>query len=173
MEWRRFLDAYDKKNGITREGDAKAVLNVGEGDWWFPAPLVRKGERWVFDGNAGREELLNRRVGRNELDTVQTLLAVVDAQREYAANDVDGNGLLDYAPRFRASSGKKDGLYWPTEPGQAPSPLGPLVAQAVAQGYPGTATTGHKQAYHGYQFRLLSAQGKDATGGAFNYIVTG
>ena len=91
-EWKKFLDAYDKKNSITTEGDAKAILNAGDGDWSFPAPLVKQGDRWVFDGNAGREEVLNRRVGRNELDTMQTLLAIVDAQREYAANDANGNG---------------------------------------------------------------------------------
>ena len=163
-EWKKFLDAYDKKNSITTEGDARAVLNAGDGDWSFPAPLVKQGDRWVFDGNAGREEVLNRRIGRNELDTMQTLLAIVDAQREYAANDANGNGLIDYANKFRSSAGKKDGLYWPTKAGEPQSPLGPLVAQAVREGYGGEVEVRGQRAYHGYHYRLLTGQGKDAPG---------
>ncbi len=172
-EWKRFLDAYDHKNAIRSEGDSKAVLEAGDGDWTFPAPLVKRGDRWVFDGEAGREEVLNRRVGRNELDTVQTLLAIVDAQREYAASDPDGNGINDYATKFRSTPGKKDGLYWPTQPGEPPSPLGPLVAQAVREGYGGGAKGAGPAAYHGYHYRLLTAQTKAAPGGAFNYVVNG
>jgi hypothetical protein len=170
-DWKKFLDAYDKKNSISTEGDAKAILQAGDGDWSFPAPLVKHGDRWAFDGNAGREEVLNRRVGRNELDTIQTLLAIVDAQREYAASD-NGNGLISYASKFMSSPGKKDGLYWPTKAGESPSPLGPLVAQAARQGY-GGAKGGSQSTYHGYHYRLLTAQGKDAPGGAFDYIVNG
>jgi hypothetical protein len=106
-EWKRFLDAYDRKNSIRTEGDSKAVLEAGDGDWSFPAPLVKRGDRWVFDVEAGREEVLNRRVGRNELDTVQTLLAIVDAQREYAASDPDHNGINDYAQKFRSVAGQE------------------------------------------------------------------
>jgi len=171
-ERQRFLDAYDRKNSIRMEGDSKAVIEAGDGDWSFPAPLVKRGDRWVFDAEAGREEVLNRRVGRNELDTVQTLLAIVDAQREYAASDPDRNGINDYATKFRSSPGKKDGLYWPTKPGEPQSPLGPLVAQAVKEGYAGAAKSG-PAAYHGYYYRLLTAQGKAAPGGAFNYVVNG
>ena len=126
-DWKRFLDAYDKKNSITTEGDAKAVLNAGNGDWPFPAPIVKHGDKLGVRRNAGREEVLNRRVGRNELDTMQTLLAIVDAQREYAASE-RGNGLADYAS-VPVAPGKKDGLYWPTKAGKPPSPLGPLVAR--------------------------------------------
>ena len=126
-DWAKFLAAYDKKNGITKEGDAKAVLIVGDDDWSFPASLKKKGDKWVFDAAAGREEITNRRIGRNELDTLQTLLAVVDAQREYAAADPDRSGFNAYARRFISSAGKKDGLYWPTQSGAAPSPLGQLV----------------------------------------------
>lgn len=172
-EWKTFLEAYDKKHSITMEGDSKAVLNAGEGDWSFPAPLIRKSDRWMFDPEAGREEMLNRRVGRNELDTVQTLLAIVDAQREYAAQTANGKGLIAYAGKFRSSPGKKDGLYWPTKAGEAPSPLGPLVARAVLEGYGSASKASSQPAYHGYHYRLLTGQGKHAPGGAFSYIVNG
>jgi len=172
-EWKRFLAAYDNKNSIEMEGSDKAVLHAGEGDWTFPAPLVKQGDRWLFDGAAGREEVLNRRVGRNELDTIQTLLAIVDAQREYAAEAADGKGLIAYASRFRSSPGKKDGLYWPTKAGDPPSPLGPLVAQAVTEGYGSKTKSEARAAYHGYHYRLLTAQGKHAPGGAFDYMVNG
>ena len=172
-EWTRFLAAYDRKNSIVKEGDAKARLAVGEGDWTFPAPLVLKSGQWAFDADAGREEIINRRIGRNELDTIQTLLAVVDAQREYASKDADGNGLADYASRFRSTPGKKDGLYWPTKGDEPLSPLGPLVAQAVGEGYGPKPTAGAPKPYHGYLYRLLTAQGKDAPGGAYSYRVNG
>ena len=169
-DWQKFLAAYDKKSSIDRDGDAKAILHAGEGDWSFPAPLVRQGDRWVFDADAGREEIINRRIGRNELDTIQTLLAVVDAQREYAANDGGGNGF--YASRFVSSPGKKDGLYWPTKAGEPESPLGPLVAEAVREGYGKPKSPGPRP-YQGYFFRLLTSQGKDAPGGAYSYLVNG
>src|SRR6185369_8021845 len=111
-DWKTFLDAYDRKNRIEKQGDAKAILALGDGDWPFPAPLVMKNGRWAFDAQAGREEVLNRRIGSNELGAIQTLYAIVDAQRTYAATDADGNGMPDYAARFISTPGKKDGLYW-------------------------------------------------------------
>lgn len=171
--WKKFLAAYDVKNNLTKEGDAKAVLGVGDDNWTFPAPLIRKADQWAFDADAGREEIINRRVGRNELDTMQTLLAIVDAQREYALHDADGNGLADYAARFASTPGKKDGLYWPTKEGEPPSPLGPLVAKAVREGYGGKAAAGKPRPYHGYIYRILTAQGKDAPGGAYSYLLHG
>ena len=170
-DWKRFLDAYEQKNAVQVSGE-KAVLEVGNDAWPFPAPIVNKGGKWAFDANAGREEVINRRVGRNELDTIQTLLAVVDAQREYAAGDMDGNGFADYARRVRATPGKKDGLYWPDEAGKPPSPLGPLVAEATAEGY-GKGQAGKPQPYHGYHYKLLTSQGKNAPGGAYDYVVGG
>ncbi len=172
-DWRKFLAAYDQKNAIKQMPDGHAVLLVGDSDWPFPAPLVRKGDGWVFDAAAGREELINRRIGRNELDTIQTLLAIVDAQREYAVGDLDGNGWSDYAQRFASSEGTRDGLYWPVEADQRASPLGPLFGAATREGYFRTASTGEPAAYHGYRYRMLSAQGKDAAGGAFSYLVNG
>jgi hypothetical protein len=170
-DWAKFLGAYDEKKTLERKDDAKVVLDVGKDDWPFPAPIVKRGERWSFDTNAGREEIVSRRVGRNELDTIQSLLAIVDAQREYAASDADGNGYADYARRFRSSPGKKDGLYWPDEAGGKLSPLGPLVATASLEGYGKQANSGEKQPYHGYHYRLLTSQGKDAPGGAYDYLL--
>ena len=165
-EWKRFLDAYDRKNSIRTEGDSKAVLEAGDGDWSFPAPLIKRGDRWVFDVEAGREEVLNRRVGRNELDTVQTLLAIVDAQFDYASLDPMKTGVAVYARRLLSSPGKKDGLYWEAKPGEPESPLGPLVAKAQ----PGEI---QQYGYYGYRFRLLYSQGPDAPGGAHDYLVNG
>jgi len=172
-DWAKFLAAYDKKNAITKEGDTKAVLIVGDDDWSFPAPLKTQGDKWVFDVAAGREEIISRRIGRNELDTLQTLLAIVDAQREYAAADPDQTGFNAYARRFISSNGKKDGLYWPTPTGATPSPLGPLVGAAAKEGYQLKAGQGQPSPYHGYYYRLLTAQGKAAHGGAYNYLVNG
>jgi len=172
-EWKRFAASYDEKHAIVKEGDAKAVLNVGKDDYPFAAPLVKRGDKWAFDAEAGREEVINRRVGRNELDTIQTLLAIVDAQREYAVADADKNGFNDYAVRFISSEGKKDGLYWPTKAGEPQSPLGPLVAQAVREGYGTKVGTGQPQPYNGYYFRLLKGQGANAPGGKYGYEVKG
>lgn len=172
-DWSRFLAAYDKKHRMENASATKAILNVGDDDWPFPAPIVKHGARWSFDANAGREELLNRRVGRNELDTIQALLAVVDAQREYAADDPDKNGFADYARRFKSSPGKKDGLYWPAE-GGAQSPLGELVVAAASEGYgKQPPKAGARPAYHGYHYRILTSQGKNAPGGAYSYVVGG
>lgn len=170
-DWAKFVAAYDEKSSFEMKGERSAVLQVGNDDWPFPAPLVKRGATWSFDANAGREEVLNRRVGRNELDAVQTLLAIVDAQREYAATDADGNGFADYAKRFRSSPGKKDGLFWPTQAGQPESPLGPLVAVAAREGYGAQIKSEKPSAYHGYHYRILRAQGKDAPGGAYDYMV--
>jgi hypothetical protein len=169
-DWARFVKAYDEKHALDNKDATHAVLDVGNDAWPFPAPIVKHGDQWAFDAKAGREEFLNRRVGRNELDAMQTLLAVVDAQREYAASDADGNGYADYAKRFLSTPGKKDGLYWPTKAGEPESPLGPLVATASREGY-GKKGDGKPGAYHGYHYRLLTSQGKDAQGGAYDYMV--
>jgi hypothetical protein len=165
-----FVGDYERKNSLKQEG-ARMVLIIGEKDWPFPVPLVKKGDRWVFDTQAGKEEILNRRIGENELSTVQTLLAIVDAQREYAMKDRDGDGIREYAEKFGSDPGRKNGLYWPTQTGEEPSPLGELVADARAEGY---RKSGSKQGpipFHGYYFRILAKQGKHAAGGAFDYIV--
>jgi hypothetical protein len=170
--WDKFLLAYERKNSISQGADGRAMLMVGDGDWSFPAPLVKKDGSWIFDSAAGREEIINRRVGENELSAIQTLLATVDAQREYAAADLDGNGYNDYARRFISSAGAKDGLYWPATANQPLSPLGPLVGEAAREGYRHKGGQGKEpQPYHGYNFRMLTAQGVNAPGGAYSYLV--
>ena len=172
-DWKKFLADFDQKHSITESTDKHAFLLVGNDAWPFPAPLVHLSQGWAFDAEAGREEIINRRVGRNELNTIQTLLAIVDAQREYATDDPDGNGYNDYAQRFISSTGKKDGLYWPVEAGESPSPLGPLVGEATLKGYgkEKKAGAGQPSPYNGYYYRILTKQGKNAAGGGFDYRV--
>jgi len=167
----RFVKAYEAMNKLEKETDSKMTLVVGEEDWPFPIPIVKVGESWRFDTKAGKEELLNRRIGRNELNTIQTCLAYVDAQREYAMKDQDGDGLLAYAQKFGSTKGKKDGLYWQVKEGEEQSPFGLLAARAVREGY--TKTSDKPVAYHGYYYRILKAQGKNAAGGAYDYVVKG
>lgn len=165
-----FIADYNRKNKLAPEG-SRMILSVGEKDWPFPIPLVKQGDQWFFDTKAGKEEILNRRIGENELSTVQTLLAVVDAQREYAMKDRDNDGIREYAEKFGSDPGKKNGLYWPTQPGETPSPLGELVADARAEGYRRSGTKQGPIPFHGYYFRILTRQGKQASGGAFDYVV--
>ena len=165
-----FIRLYDEKNRLEMVGETKVILHVGNDDWPFPIPLVKAGKNWHFDTKQGKDEILSRRIGRNELDTIQTCLAIVDAEREYVTMDRDSNGLMEYAQKFFSTSGMKDGLYWEVAPGEKPSPLGPLVAIAQSEGY----RKGEKPTpYNGYFFRILSAQGKDAHGGAYSYLVHG
>ena len=166
----KLLKAYDEKHSLVSEKDAM-VLVLGNNDWPFPIPLVKKGEVWSFDTDKGREEVLNRRIGENELSTIQTILAIVDAQREYALKDMDGNGAPDYAQKFLSDKGKKNGLYWETKEGEEPSPLGPAIAQAKEEGYKKSANK--PTPVHGYYYRILKSQGKGAAGGAYDYVVKG
>ena len=166
----KFLQAYDAANRLIPYGTT-TVLQVGTDDWPFPIPLVKDGERWWFDARRGRDEVIARRIGRNELYTIQTCLAYVDAQREYYEVDHTGGGILEYAQQFASSAGKRDGLYWETKPGEPLSPLGGLVAKARAEGYR-RAKSGPTP-YHGYLYRILTAQGPAAPDGAYDYIVRG
>ncbi len=169
----RFVKAYEQMNKLVSEGDKKIILHVGTEDFPFPIPIVRKGENWFFDTKAGKEEILNRRIGRNELNAIQVCLAYVDAQREYVLKDRDGNKLLEYAQRFISTKGQKDGLYWEAKEGEEESPLGPLVAKAAAEGYLGKKSGDRRTPYHGYYYRILKAQGKNAPGGEYDYVVKG
>jgi len=166
----RFVGSYDTKHQIAMDGDSKAILVIGNNDYPFPIPLVRNKEgTWSFDTSAGRQEILARRIGHNELDAIQTSLAYVDAQNDYAAKDRgDGQGV--YARRFISESGKKDGLYWPTAQGEEESPLGELFAAASRQGY--RAGEG-RSPYHGYYYKILTKQGPAAPGSAADYVVNG
>jgi hypothetical protein len=167
-----FVKAYDEQHTINVEKD-KGVLVVGKNDWPFPIPIVKENGKWVFDTVSGKEEILNRRIGRNELDTIQVMLAIVDAEREYATKDRDGDGILQYAQKFKSDPGNENGLYWETKEGQQPSPLGPLAAKARDEGYAKKKSSEEPSPYHGYFYRILTAQGARAGGGAYDYIVDG
>ncbi|WP_229189093.1 DUF2950 domain-containing protein [Bradyrhizobium brasilense] len=162
-----FLSAYDAKHSIKADGNKKATLILGRDDFPFPIPLVNNNDGWSFDAAAGRREILYRRIGRNELAAIQTSLAYVDAQNEYAEKD-RGEGVGAYAQRIVSRPGKTDGLFWRDD--KDPSPLGELAAQAAAEGY---KVGEQSMPYHGYYYRILKAQGSDAPGGALNYVVKG
>lgn len=168
----KFISDYDKKNSLSKEGD-KIILIVGEKDWPFPIPLVKKGDRWSYDTKAGKEEILNRRIGENELGTIQTMLAIVDAEREYAMKNREKSSFIEYAQKFASDPGQKNGLYWETKEGEEPSPLGDLVAKARAEGYSKKESKDKPVPYHGYYYHILTAQGKNAPGGAYDYVVNG
>ena len=168
---KRFVELYDAKHEIAMKGEHKAILIVGGNDYPFPIPLERvKNGLWSFDTVEGRNEILYRRIGRNELDAIQTCLAYVDAQNDYAEKDRTGAGIGVYAQRFISEPGKKDGLYWPATQGEEESPLGELFADASREGY---RTGQGRSPYHGYFYKILTKQGAAAPGGAANYIVDG
>jgi hypothetical protein len=161
-----FLAAWDESHKIIMSGDAKAMIEVGKAGWTLPIPLVKDGAEWRFDVAAGLKDMVLRRIGHDEASTIQTLLAIVDAQSDYAATDPMKTGAPAYARRLLSTPGKKDGLYWEPRPGEPPSPLGPAVARAQADGQ---SPDGH----YGYYFRLLNSQGPAAQGGARDYVVGG
>lgn len=159
-----FLAAWDERHKVTVTDGTKAVVEVGKSGWTLPVPIVKDGAEWRFDIEAGRKEMWARQIGRDELAVIQTLLAIVDAQRDYAALDPMKTGAPAYARRLLSSPGRKDGLYWEAPAGQPQSPLGPAVAKAQA----GSSTP---DGHYGYNFRLLYAQGPAAPGGARDYLV--
>jgi hypothetical protein len=172
--WRdRFVKAYEEMNKLVSENDKKTILHVGNGNWPYPIPVVKEGENWFFDTKAGKEEILNRRIGRNELNAIQVCLAYVDAQREYILKDRDEDKLLEYAQKLVSKKGQKNGLYWEAKEGEERSPLGPLIAKAAAEGYTGKRLLGRRNAYHGYHYKILKSQGKNARGGEYDYVVKG
>jgi hypothetical protein len=156
-----FLSAWAKSHQVVEQGPDQAVLEVGEG-WTLPIPIVKHGGGWQFDLGAGADEMRTRRIGRNELNAMQAVLAYYDAQKDYASTDRSGTGVLQYAQQFRSSAGKHDGLYWPADDNEAESPLGPSFALLK----PG-------EGYHGYHYRILRSQGPDAPGGAYDYVIKG
>ena len=166
-ERQRFLAAYNENHKLVPAAPGQMILQVGQEDWPFPIPLVQAEGRWHFDSQAGAQELVNRRIGRNEIAAIRTSLAYVDAQNDFFA--LTGQ----YAQRLAGSPGKHDGLYWPAAEGEAESPLAPLMAQAQDEGYPGERVSGKPMPYNGYFFRTLTGQGTSAAEGARNYLSGG
>jgi hypothetical protein len=167
----KFVASYDEAHAIVDGPDDTRILQTGKDEWPLPIPLVDTTNGWRFDTEAGQDELLNRRIGRNELSAIQTCLAYVDAQREYYAANPLGETIPPYAQVLASSPGKKDGLYWDAAEGEPESPLGATFARARAEGYrPGE---GKPIPYHGYYFRILKVQGPNAPGGKYDYVVQG
>lgn len=166
---KEFLANYDAGHRILTEPGKPATLVMGTDAWPFPIPIVQRDGQWVFDTVAGREEILARRIGRNELATLKAMLAYWDAQNDYADMTKSKSGQAVYAQRIVSSPGKKDGLYWPTSGNEKPSPLGEAVAAATQRGY----RVGAGEPFNGYRFNVLTGQGPTAPGGAVDYIVKG
>ncbi len=167
----RFVASYEEAKKLERSDDAKVILTTGKDAWPFPIPLVKDAAGWRFDTAAGKAEILNRRIGSNELSTIQSMLAYVDAQRDYYRLNPQKDKLQGYAQKLVSSKGKRDGLYYPTKAGEPLSPLGPLFDAAKAEGYGGAGVK--TTAYHGYHYRILKGQGADASGGAYDYMAKG
>ena len=171
----QFSQRLAEKTELVRESDSKMVLQLGADGWPFPIPLVKQGGQWHFDTIAGKEEILNRRIGMDEIGAIHVCRAYVEAQREYASKDRDGDEVLSYAQRLRSTPGKHDGLYWSQKTGDELSPLGPLVAAARVEGYHQQTKilTEEQSPYHGYYFKILTKQGAHAPGGKYSYIING
>lgn len=167
----RFSRAYEEKNRLEPGPGGSVQLVIGKDDWPFPYPIVKVKQRWRFDTKAGQREVLCRHIGRNELNAIQVCLAIADAQKDYAELMNEKTGQPEYARKFNSSEGKKDGLYWEAPVDSSPSPLGPLVARARAEGY--TDVVGRSEPYHGYFYKILAAQGTSANGGAYSYMIGG
>jgi hypothetical protein len=166
----RVVLAYKDMNRLEPKGDGKMIAVLGKEEWPFPIPIVQKDGRWMFDTKAGKEEVLNRRIGRNELNVIEVCKAFVDAQREYFSKDRDNDGLLEYAQKFVSDEKQTDGLFWLAKEGEEESPMGPLIALAAQEGYK-KQPKGVSSPYHGYFYRILKTQGPHAKGGAKNYMV--
>jgi hypothetical protein len=163
-----FLAGYKAKNSLAADGD-KMLLTVGENEWPMPIPLVQRDGKWVWDGAAGADEVIYRRVGANELGAIDVMYGFVNAQNAYASEGRDGDPAGIYALKLISDEGLHNGLYWPTAEGETPSPAGPFVAAAAAEGY----AAGGRTPYHGYYYRMLYAQGPNANGGAREYFKDG
>ncbi len=168
----RFLKFYEEKNRLVKQGESRAVLEVSNETWPMPIPIVKQRGAWLFDTREGRQEILNRRIGRNERNAIQTCLAYVDAQHEYADIIREIDGRRKYAQRIISDPGQKNGLYWKAKEGEPQSPLGPLLANAQKEGYKGNPDF-NPTPYHGYFYRILTSQGKAAPGGDYDYVVDG
>ena len=174
-EFRAFSAALQASHRLVHESGTNCVLELGTNAWPFPVPIVKKDGRWFFDTAAGTEELLNRRIGKNELSVLKSMRGYVAAQREYASRDRNSDEVLEYAQRISSTPGTKDGLYWPIELDGEVSPLGPMVADARSEGYSLKADSRNtpREPVHGYLFKVLTCQGKNAPGGKYSYLING
>ena len=170
-----FIKRLTQKVQLFNNSDSNITLEIGDESWPFPIPLVKQDGKWFFDSTAGKQEILARRIGRDEIGAINVSNAYVDAQREYASQDRLGDGVLAYAQFLHSNADKHDGLYWHSQTGEELSPLGPLIAQAHVEGYHQTAKmlNDEQAPYHGYYFKILTSQGKHAPGGAYDYIING
>ena len=167
----RFVQEFEETHRLEQKNPETSILHVGKDDWPMAIPIVKINDKWYFDTTAGENEVLNRQIGRNELNVIKVMEAYVDAQHEYACKDRICHGDVEFAQRFASTEGTKDGLFWPTKEGEPLSPFGPMVAQAVNEGYKNKSEV--LSPYHGYYYRILKGQGKKAPGGAYDYVVNG
>jgi hypothetical protein len=167
----RFVEVYQEKADFVKEKEDRVSVIMGKDNWPFPIPIMKMAGGWIFDTKAGREEVLNRRIGRNELRTIQVCLNYVEAQQEYASTDREQDGIIQYAQKFASDTYRRNGLYWEVAEGEIPSPLGPGVVKAAAEGY--RRAGGKPFPFHGYYYKILKGQGKSAPGGAYNYVING
>jgi Protein of unknown function (DUF2950) len=168
-----FATQYHASHQFAAAGDGRTFLYLGPENWPAPIPLKKNGSQWYFDTDYGKQEILYRRIGSNELNVIKICVAINDAQRDYYAALHDGASEHQYAQKFRSTAGTQDGLFWEVKAGAQPeSPLGPLVAEAASEGYQHHAT-GQPHPFHGYVYRMLTSQGANAPGGTKNYIVDG
>jgi len=170
---KRFVAAAEEAVKYSKLDDNTILAATGKDECSFPIPIVRSGQEWIFSTEEGKQEILNRRIGKNEFSTIDVVQSYVQAQREYASKDRDGSGVKQYAQRFVSHAGKKDGLIWQAEAGQESSPLGPLFAKASDEGYTPRKPGEKHKPYHGYYFRILKSQGSNAPGGELDYIING
>ena len=173
LEFASFAALIGQYSRLVQKADDRFVLNLGDQNWPFPIPLVKKAGAWSFDTAAGKEEILNRRIGEDELNAIGVCRTYLAAQREYASVDRNSDGVLEFARRLRSTPGHQDGLYWPAAPGEDPSPFGPLIAEVHSEGYGGKTAEGEPQPFKGYRFKILTAQGASAPGGAYDYFING
>ncbi len=175
-EFKEFAKHLTEKTDLVKENDSKVILHVGNENWPFPISIVKYNDQWFFDTEAGKEEILNRRIGEDELITILVCRAYVKAQREYVLKDWDGDGIFAYAQKLRSDPGKRNGLFWRAARGEAVSPLGELVARAWHEGYKKKKAAFKEEEsspFHGYYFKILTRQGKNVPGGSYNYIING
>jgi hypothetical protein len=171
--WGAFLRDAQAVSRIERESDARAILHAGRDDWPFPAPIVRSDGTWSFDADAAREEVLMRRIGRNELAVIAIMRRAGDIQAAYRRTDHDGDGVMEFAASILSSPGARDGLYWPDEPGAGPSPFDDTIARASFTGYSLDGEDREPEPFEGYYFGILQGQGEAAPGGAYSYMIAG